>query len=153
MKHDTDTRQIIHHLLRNQQLGVLSTAGVDGPYASLVAYTVSDDNRYLYFATPRATQKFANLSANAKVAMMINNSTNHPDDIDKAAAVTAVGKAMLLGWEDKRVAQEHLLAKHPFLEAFFNAPGCEIVAICVTRYVLVQKLENVTEYTFTDESV
>ena len=152
MQRDMVTRQVIHHLLRNQQLGALSTAGVDGPYASLVAYAVSDDDRHLYFATQRATRKFANLSANANVAMMISNSINHPEDFDKAAAVTAVGKAVVSSREDRRAALEHLLTRHPQLEAFFNAPGCEIVVIGVARYVLVQKFEDVTEYAFTDAS-
>jgi uncharacterized pyridoxamine 5'-phosphate oxidase family protein len=153
MQHDMDTRQIIHCLLREQQLGVLSTAGDDGPYASLVAYAVSDDDRHLYFATPRTTRKFANLSVNAKVAMLVNNSINRPEDFDKAAAVTAVGKAMVLGRDNKRPALEYLLARHPYLEAFFKAPGCEIVAVGVSQYVLVRKFENVTEYAFTDSSV
>ncbi len=37
MNRDELTRQAVHKLVRQQKLGVLSTVGENGPYASLVA--------------------------------------------------------------------------------------------------------------------
>lgn len=146
MSRKASVQEAIHKLLRQQQLGVLSTVGEEAPYASLVAFAVSDDDGHLYFVTPRATRKFANLTANARVAMLINNSINHPEDFHQAAAVTAIGEA-------KTVAEKHLdtirhqyLTRHPYLETFAHSPSCELVAIQVKRYIIVERFQNVTEY-------
>jgi nitroimidazol reductase NimA-like FMN-containing flavoprotein (pyridoxamine 5'-phosphate oxidase superfamily) len=146
MSRDISIRQAIHELLQQQQLGVLSTVGGDTPYASLVAFVVSDDDRSLYFVTPRTTRKFANLTANARVAMLVNNSINHPEDFHQAAAVTAIGKAQPVGAMKLDAVRRRYLAKHPYLEAFAHSPSCEFVGIKVERYIMVERFQNVTEY-------
>lgn len=146
MTQDETIRQAIHALLREQQLGVLSTIGVDAPYASLVAYAVSDDDRFLYFVTPRATRKFANLSANPQVALLINNSINRPEDFHRAMAVTATGTVAPTPPADREKILSRYVAKHPYLEDFAHSPSCELVIIRVERYILVQRFQNVTEY-------
>ena len=87
------TRQALSELLRQQQLGVLSTVSDNKPYASLVAFAVSEDDRHLFFVTRRATRKFANILANDRVALLVNNSINRPEDFHQAAAATAIGTA------------------------------------------------------------
>ena len=146
MSREEHTRQAVHKLLRQQQLGVLSTAGENGPYASLVAFAVSDDNRQLFFVTPRATRKFANMSANAQVALLVNNSINNPEDFHEAAAVTAVGIASPVSLPERETICQQYLAKHPYLEEFAHAPSCEFIKIKVARYILVERFQNVTEY-------
>ena len=146
MSQEASTRSAIQSLLRHQQLGVLSTVGNDTPYANLVAFVASDDDRHLYFVTPRATRKFANLSANANVALLVNNSNNHPDDFHDAAAVTAVGKAYTVSAHALTAVRKRYLAKHPYLEDFVRSPSCEMIGIRVTRYILVERFQNVTEY-------
>lgn len=146
MDHETHTRQIIHDLLRQQQLGVLSTVGDGVPYASLVAYAAADDDRHLYFVTPRATRKFANLTGNPHAAMLINNSINRPEDFHRAAAVTAVGAAAPVPAPARDAVRRRYVAKHPYLEDFVQSPSCELLAIRVERYVLVERFQNVTEY-------
>lgn len=140
------TRNAIHKLLRQQKLGVLSTAGEMGPYANLVAFVVSDDNLSLFFVTPRATRKFANISTNAKVALLVNNSINTPEDFNKAAAVTAVGIATTTDSPVLETIRRQYLAKHPYLEEFAHSPACEFIEIRVDRYILVERFQNVTEY-------
>jgi hypothetical protein len=146
MQREEATRQVVQGLLTQQQLGVLSTAGEKGPYASLVAFTASADLRHLYFVTPRTTRKFANLTANAAVALLVNDSLNNPEDFHRAAAVTAVGSAKAVGPSGLAPIREQYLARHPYLEAFAHSPSCEFVDIRVERYILVERFQNVSEY-------
>jgi nitroimidazol reductase NimA-like FMN-containing flavoprotein (pyridoxamine 5'-phosphate oxidase superfamily) len=146
MDQTTSTRKAVQSLLHHQQLGVLSTVDNDMPYANLVAFATSDDDRYLYFVTPRATRKFANLSANANVALLVDNSSNHRDDFQQAAAVTAVGKATSVSAPVLAEAQKLYIAKHPHLEDFVHSSDCEMICIRVMRYILVERFQNVTEY-------
>ncbi|MGD9223596.1 MAG: pyridoxamine 5'-phosphate oxidase family protein [Desulfobacteraceae bacterium] len=146
MRREESTHNAIHRLLCGQQLGVLSTAGAKGPYASLVAYAISDDDRRLFFVTPRATRKFANITTDARVALLVNNSINQPEDFHQAAAVTAVGRAAVIHPPELDSVRDRYLAKHPYLEQFALSPGCEFLAIWVERYILVERFQKVTEY-------
>ena len=87
-------KQRLHQLFASQKLAVLSTQQQGQPYASLIAFAASDDLKELYFATPRATRKYAYLEANPKVALLIDSRSNQDSDIHQAIAATAVGKAM-----------------------------------------------------------
>ena len=60
----SDVRKAIEALFSGQRLAVLSTCSSDGhPYASLVCVVAEADLSGIYFATSRATRKFANLTA------------------------------------------------------------------------------------------
>ena len=83
----------LRELFRHQRLGVLSTHNHGQPYTSLVAFNSSEDLKCLYFATTRSTRKYANLSADPRVAMLIDNRSNSASDFKRAVAVTATGIA------------------------------------------------------------
>jgi nitroimidazol reductase NimA-like FMN-containing flavoprotein (pyridoxamine 5'-phosphate oxidase superfamily) len=145
MDHEASVRRTVHTLLREQQLGVLSTVGDDSPYASLVAFAASADDRRLFFVTPRATRKYANIARNPRVALLVNNSMNLPADFHRAAAVTAIGRAASVPAADAADSRAHYLAKHPYLDDFVHSPSCELIAIRVERYIMVERFQNVTE--------
>ena len=151
MCREESTRQTIHRLLRGQQLGVLSTAGESGAYASLVAFAVSEDDRRLFFVTPRATRKFANIKSDARVALLVNNSINRPEDFHQAVAVTAMGTAATVDPRELDTVRDRYLEKHPYLEEFAHSPSCEFLSIYVERYILVERFQNVTEYRIYNE--
>ena len=151
MSREESTRNAVHRLLRGQQLGVLSTAGEKGPYASLVAFAISNDDRRIFFVTPRTTRKFANIATDARVALLVNDSINRPEDFHQAAAVTAVGRAFTIEPPELDSVRDRYLAKHPYLEEFADSPSCEFMAIRVERYILVERFQNVTEYRIDNE--
>jgi len=132
-------------LFSSQNLAALSTHSDGQPYASLVAFNASDDLRHIYFATPKATRKYANLTADHRVAIMINSSTNQASDFHQAISVTAVGSAEEIGESEKRMILKQYLAKHPHLEEFVRAPSCALVGISVKTYFLVKNFQNVME--------
>ena len=83
----------LQELFSAQYLAALSTHHDGQPYTSLVAFYASDDFKYLYFVTPTTTRKFANLTADNRVSVMVNSSTNQASDFHRAISVTAVGRA------------------------------------------------------------
>lgn len=136
----------IDALINQQGLGVLSTKDSNGhPYASLIAFACSSDNSELYFVTPKATRKFANLSHDGRVALLINDCVNDPSDFHQAAAVTVLGTATSVVEDEKDDILKIYLQKHPYLGQFARSPSCAVMAIRVTGFTMVQQFQNVSE--------
>ena len=132
----------IGRLLSSQRLAVLASYGDDQPYTSLVAFAASADLKAIYFATSRATRKFANLTRCARVSMLIDNRSNRQRDFHKGIAVTALGS---VGEVEKSEAAELYLRKHPHLKDFMESPSTALLEISVERYYLVSRFQNVLE--------
>ena len=138
-------RQRLKELFNTQKLAALSTHHAGQPYASLVAFHASDDLKYIYFVTPTTTRKFANLSADNRVAVLVNSSTNQAADFHRAISVTAVGKAEVVDGSDSETIMIQYLAKHPHLEEFLRSPSCALVQVAVDSYYMVKNFQNVME--------
>lgn len=142
---EKDLRSTLRQLFETQQLGVLATEGQGQPYTSLVAFMATDDLKHLNFATSRATRKFANLTANNRVAMLIDNRSNEPSDFRDAAGVTAVGTVTEI---DKGVYEEHIdryRKRFPHLEEFVASPTSALLQIEVKTYYVVTRFQHVLE--------
>jgi nitroimidazol reductase NimA-like FMN-containing flavoprotein (pyridoxamine 5'-phosphate oxidase superfamily) len=148
MEANEQFRKRLRELFRTQTLATLSTQNNGQPYASLVAFYAADDLQHIYFVTPKTTRKFANLSAENRVALLVNNSTNQAVDFHKAISVTAVGRATEVTGGKKEDILGHYLARHPHLEEFAHAPTCALVGMGVDRYYMVRNFQNVTELHF-----
>ena len=132
-------------LFASQHTGVLATQQDGQPYASIVAFASSEDLRDLYFATMRATRKFANLSPDSRVAMLIDNRSNRPSDFQWAMGVTATGRAGELTGPEKQMPLTTYLAKHPHLDDFVSSPSCAFLRIRVDTYYVVTRFQKVVE--------
>lgn len=145
---DTDLLAQIRDLFASQRLAVLATSQEGQPYTSLVAFAFSEDLRQLFFATTRATRKFANLQADPRVSLLIDSRSNRSDDFREAVAVTALGSAReVTGLERQKLIAAYLV-RHPYLEEFVRAPTCALLRIKVRRYALVSRFQNVLELSF-----
>ena len=133
--------QTVKNILDDQNLAVLSTRDGNQPYSNLVCFTATDDLRCLVFATPRATRKYANLSAELKVAMLVDDRTNKAGDTQEATAVTAIGTARELGGQERLNSLGCYIGKHPQLESFVSSSDTALFKIEVERYI-VSKFEN-----------
>ena len=145
MKTSKEFQNQLGDLFRTQNLAALSTHNDGQPYASLVAFYAADDLKYIYFVTPETTRKYANLTADNRVALLINSSTNRASDFHQAISVTAVGKAEIATGSDKEIIIGEYLAKHPYLEEFVRSPSCALVRVVVNSYYLVKNFQNVME--------
>ena len=138
-------RKQLSELFHSQKLATLATQKDGQPYASLVAFYSSDDLKHIYFVTPWTTRKFAYLTANSRVAVMINSSTNRPSDFHRAVSVTALGEAIEVDSPEKDLILGRYLEKHPHLDEFAQSPTCALVQVTVRSYYMVKKFQNVTE--------
>lgn len=136
---------MLRTLLEGQCLAVVATQGQQGPYTSLVAFSVSDDLRTIAFATSRATTKYRNVSANPNVSVLIDSRTHSVEDFSTGAAVTALGKAIEIPVGEAAAAVKRFIAKHPHLEGFATAPATAMCRIDVEKYCLVTRFQHVVE--------
>ena len=145
MEANEQFRKRLEELFRSQNLAALATHCDGQPYASLVAFYADEDLKHIYFVTPKTTRKYANLTSDNRVAVMINSSTNQASDYHQAISVTAVGKAKDIADADKKRILTQYLAKHPHLEDFVRSPTCALVRVTVDSYYMVKHFQHVTE--------
>jgi nitroimidazol reductase NimA-like FMN-containing flavoprotein (pyridoxamine 5'-phosphate oxidase superfamily) len=141
-------KQLLSELFKTQRLAVLATQRAEHPYASLVAFAADKDLRRIYFATPRSTRKFENLSANPHVALLISSSSNDPSDFHRAVAVTVQGRVEPIPENFREEKQQRYLHKHPYLADFVKSPTCAFLCVHVHAYYLVKNFQHVMEYHF-----
>jgi trimethylamine---corrinoid protein Co-methyltransferase len=139
------TLGLLRGLLAGQRLGVLATHGEDGPYASLVAFDAADDLRRLTFSTTRATRKYQLLTAEPRVAMLIDSRSDDDVDFHEAVAVTAVGPVAELTGDERADALARYIARHPHLTGFAGAQTSALLALDVVTYYVVRRFQTVTE--------
>jgi len=140
--------EIKHELLKvcqTQKLAVLCTHNQEGPYGSLVAFAVTKNLREILFATLRTTRKYANMTKDKRVALLVDNRSNKTADFRRAMAATAIGQIREI---PKRKNSRHLklyLEKHPHLKEFIEAPTCVLLCITVDKYYIVNRFQEVVE--------
>jgi nitroimidazol reductase NimA-like FMN-containing flavoprotein (pyridoxamine 5'-phosphate oxidase superfamily) len=140
-----EIKKTLLELFTGQKLAVLGTHQSGQPYGNLVAFAATSDLKNLLFATTRATRKFSNLQADARVSMVVDNRSNRVADFRKAVAATALGRAKEVRGKERINLVPIYLAKHPHLEEFVSSPTCALVRIRVKVYFLVWRFQNVFE--------
>jgi nitroimidazol reductase NimA-like FMN-containing flavoprotein (pyridoxamine 5'-phosphate oxidase superfamily) len=140
-----DVKNDLKILFESQPLAVLATHEEGQPYTNLVAFASSEDVRLLMFATTRSTRKYANLTANPKVSLLVDNRSNRPSDFRHAMAVTATGTTEEIDKEKETDLFLDYLKKHPHLKDFVTAPSCALLQVKVDTYYLVKHFQSVME--------
>lgn len=148
MDRDVPMETLLKRLFEGQQFAVLATQEQGQPYTSLMAFAATDNLRNLIFATERLTRKFANVMANTRTAVMIDDRSNHSTDIENATAVTALGEAEEVGGAERERLLEIYLAKHPHLAAFARSESCALIRMWVVSYKVVSRFQDVRELHF-----
>jgi nitroimidazol reductase NimA-like FMN-containing flavoprotein (pyridoxamine 5'-phosphate oxidase superfamily) len=124
-------------------VAVLATQGCGQPYGNLVAFAATEDLKGLLFATARGTRKFANITMDPRIAMVMDSRTNQKADFQRAVAVTATGIAE----EVESTERDHLLklylSKHPHLKKFVKSSNSALLKVKVDTYFVVKKFQKV----------
>ncbi len=139
----------LEELCRSQPLAALATDAGSHPYVSLVAVAITDDLRHLYFATPRATRKWANLASNPQVSLLLDNRSNQVSDFRRAAAATLLGTAKEIDGPEREEGLTFYLSRHAHLADFTAAPSCSLFKVQIERIFLVTRFQNVMEFHLT----
>ena len=138
-------KEFLKDLFSSQRLAVLATQNRRQPYGNLVAFMATDDLKHLLFATTRATRKYANISRNPRIAMVVDNRSNQEADFHQAAAVTATGVVKEVEGPEKARFQKLYLSRHPYLKEFVSSPTCALLKMEVETYYVVNRFQNVME--------
>jgi uncharacterized protein YhbP (UPF0306 family) len=117
---------LLKKLFSDQLLAVLGTQSSSGPYGNLVAFAATDDLQNLIFATTRSTRKYENLMETPRVAMVMDNRSNHEIDFREAVAVTATGSVKEIDGMDLDHFRKLYLEKHPYLIDFVTADSAQL---------------------------
>ncbi len=145
MKDSTEMLEHIQSLFTSQRLAVLATQDHGQPYSNLMAFAATPDLKHLVFATTRATRKYANLLADPRVSVLVDNRSNKPADFSRAAAVTVLGKAWELQGRERQDYLKIFLNKHPYLDEFTSSPTCALLKVTAEKYILVTRFQEVKE--------
>jgi nitroimidazol reductase NimA-like FMN-containing flavoprotein (pyridoxamine 5'-phosphate oxidase superfamily) len=135
----------IEDLCESQRYAVLSTSGSKGPYASLVAFTAEEECKRIVFATSRSTRKFANLTADDRVALLIDSRSNSEGDTFNAIGVTAIGRVSELRSKEREQTVESYLKRHPHLRDFVSSENVVLMSIDIETYYVVNRFQEVFE--------
>lgn len=138
--------QVLKDLFTSQGSAVLATTESGRPYLSLMAFAASDDLRFLVVATPRASRKYRNLMTDPRVALLVDNRTNQPEDLKQAIAVTVMGVAEECSPAETGYFLGLYRDKHPYLVDFATSLENVLVKVQVDRYYLVSRFQEVREY-------
>ena len=141
----TDLRRKLKELFDKQCIGVLSTQKKNRPYASLVAFAVTDDLKSFVFATPRTTRKYSNIMASSRAALLIDNRSNRMSDFRRAMAVTVVGTVRELRKSGKSRLIQLYTDKHSYLEDFIKSPTCAVLCLEAETLHIVDRFQHVVE--------
>ncbi len=125
----------ITNLLDSQMFAALSSVGNGQPYGSLVTFAPAADYKVLVFITDRDTTKYRNMQENDNVALLIDNRSNRPEDIQSSIAVTALGTVAEAG-DDYPALRAVFLERHPYLAGFLEQSGTGLMATRVREYIL-----------------
>lgn len=145
MEKTSHLKKFLKDLFSSQKLGVLATQSQRQPYGNLVAFMATEDLKHLLFATTRATRKYANISKNPRVAMVVDNRSNQEADFHQAAAVTATGVVKEVEGSEKEPLLRLYLSGHPYLKDFVSSPTCALLKMSVETYYVVRQFQNVME--------
>jgi heme iron utilization protein len=138
-------QEFLKNLFRSQRLAVLATQDEGQPYGNLLAFAATDDLQHILFATDRATRKYAYLSSNPRIAMVIDNRSNREIDFRQASAVTATGVVKEVAGPDRQRFQDLYLSKHPYLSDFVTSAACALLKVEVETYYVVSKFQKVEQ--------
>jgi nitroimidazol reductase NimA-like FMN-containing flavoprotein (pyridoxamine 5'-phosphate oxidase superfamily) len=126
-------------------MAVLATQSKRQPYGNLVAFVATNGLKHLLFATTRATRKYANISKNPRIAMVMDNRSNQEADFHQAAAVTAIGVVKEVEGSEKKTLLRLYLSGHPYLKDFVSSPTCALLKMNVETYYVVRQFQNAME--------
>jgi hypothetical protein len=110
-----------------------------------MAFAVTPDLTTIVLATPRRSLKYENMIAHPAVSLLADNRDNSSDDPHTAMAVTVLGTASEVSGSFLEAMRSLFKDRHPGLGGFVTDPDTAICAVHVSRYLVVERFQDVQE--------
>jgi nitroimidazol reductase NimA-like FMN-containing flavoprotein (pyridoxamine 5'-phosphate oxidase superfamily) len=137
----------LRFLDKTQMHAVLATSDGRKPYASIVAFAVTDELDGIVFATPRGTRKYRNILRNSSVSLLIDSRTNDESSYLSAESITIEGKARPIRRSGKRLHLTAVLTgKHPTLKQFVDNSNTALVLVDIRECLHVTRFQKVSKW-------
>lgn len=145
------TRDGIVALLNTVGFAVLATEHTGQPHTSLVAITPVDGWHRLVFATYRNTRKFANLTHNKRVSLLMDGRRSEAGcGAPGSCILSAVGRVQEAEADTHAALLLSHLHRHPDLLGFTQSPDCVLLEVVVEAYQVVHGIDDVTWWCVAD---
>lgn len=139
----------IRQLLADATMGVLATAGPEGPLTSLMAFAVESPS-CLVMATLPDTRKWRNMLADPRISLLVDDRETALDR-GSVRALTLAGRHEP-GTEAQRQAGFDVLGRrHPHLAGLLARPEIAFIRLQVTSYLLLTGPTDAAYLTSLDE--
>jgi hypothetical protein len=125
----------IRQLLADATMGVLATAGPEGPLTSLMAFAVEGPSR-LVMATLPDTRKWRNMLADPRISLLIDDRETALDR-GSVRALTLAGRHEPGTQAQRQAGFEALGRRHPHLAGLLARPEIALIRLQVTSYLLL----------------
>lgn len=136
---DLQLRKKITGLLSEQKLAALATRDKMYPYNTLVAFTFTEDLKYIIFATGKDTRKYQNILKYPYISLLIDNRKNDQEDFNHAIALTVKAKGKKA---EKQYYADLYLERFPELKDFLENPQTELVLLEIQEFIYVYKFQK-----------
>jgi heme iron utilization protein len=137
-----ELRKKISGLLSEQKLATLATRDEKNPYNTLVAFTFTEDLKFILFATGKDTRKYQNILRYPYVSLLIDNRTNDNKDFKDAVALTILAKVKQ---SEKQTYLYLYLNRFPDLKEFLENPQTALVLLEIQQYIYVYRFQEILE--------
>lgn len=124
---DADRRALDY--LRTHHVMTLATHGADGPWAASVFYAA--DSFLLYFLSSPTSRHCANIAANPRVAVTVQEDYS---DWPRIKGVQAEGRVAELSGEEEKLARRLYGDKFPVVGKLAQAPAAIVRAMAKVRW-------------------
>lgn len=131
-------------IVKGNDLCVLATVSEGKPHCSLMSYITDDECSEIYMISHKQTKKYANLTANPIVSLLID--TRGEERGQKRIyikALTISGEFQTINDPGKKdLIHEKFLRRHPHLGIFLNDPGAELFSIKIKSFQLLDGVKD-----------
>ncbi len=142
MNKQSTLKEYIEAVLKTSNFAVLATEGNGQPHTSLIAITPVENYRQIIFATYRNTLKYRNLSANNKVAVLIEGEYFNREGLKVSVVLTITGHTEEISISGDEASYQSLLNRHPDMESFILSPDCVLIRVIAHSFQVVHGIED-----------
>ncbi|HQO02419.1 MAG TPA: pyridoxamine 5'-phosphate oxidase family protein [Spirochaetota bacterium] len=144
MENTDSLKEFLGEIFSVQNFAVLATLCGNELYTNIVAFTASDDLKYIVFVTPRNTKKFTNITMNPTVSLFVDNRSNSDSDVFDAVGISVKGKGEPVSEGMISSIAGKYRAEHPSLREFSDSANSSFIRITVEEYCVVRRFQEVS---------